>query len=69
MKNCCRRIKDNEKRRKAKWEPESSGLVLRIGHRASSNYYRVSETDQRLIFELERKKQLLNPFQKLLIDN
>lgn len=42
---------------------------MRIGHRTSSKYYRVYQTDQGLKFELELKNQLLKSFQKLLIDN
>jgi hypothetical protein len=41
MKKCCQRIRAKSKRRKAKWELESNGLVLRIGNRSSSNCYRV----------------------------
>lgn len=69
MEKCRRRIITKDKRRKANWDFESSGLVLRIGHRTSSKYYRVYQTDQGLKFELELKNQLLKSFQKLLIDN
>ena len=69
MEKCRRRVITKDKRRKANWDFESSGLVLRIGHRTSSKYYRVYHTDQGLKFELELKNQLLKSFQKLLIDN
>jgi hypothetical protein len=41
MEKCCQRIRAKSKKRKAKWGRESYGLVLRIGNRSSSNYYRV----------------------------
>jgi hypothetical protein len=57
------------KRRKAKWGLESNGLVLRIGNRSSSNYYRLYQKQNGLQFELELKNQLVKSFQKLLMDN
>jgi len=47
-------------------------LVLRIGSRSSSNYYRVYQKHnglQFLQFELELKNQLVKSFQKILFDN
>jgi hypothetical protein len=52
MEKCCQRVKAKDKRRKAEWDFEETGLVLRIGHRGSSKFYRVSENDQGLRFEL-----------------
>ena len=69
MEKCCLRIRAKSKRRKAKWELESNGLVLRIGNRSSSNYYRVYQKQNGLQFELELKNQLVKSFQKVLMDN
>jgi hypothetical protein len=69
MEKCSQRIRDKSKRRKVKWGLESSGLVLRIGNRSSSNYYRVYQKQNGLQFELELKNQLVKSFQKLLMDN
>lgn len=44
-------------------------MVLRIGNRSSSNYYRVYQKQNGLQFELELKNQLVKSFQKLLTDN
>ena len=55
MEKCCQRIRAKSKRKKAKWERESNGLVLRIGNRSSSNYYRVYQKQNGLQFELELK--------------
>ena len=69
MEKSCRRIHAKSKRRKANWRMESNGLVLRIGNRSSSNYYRVYQKSNGLQFELELKHQLVKSFQKLLFDN
>ncbi len=69
MEKCCKRVKTKDKRRKAEWSLESTGLVLRIGHRGSSKFYRVYETDKGLRFELELKKELAKSFQNLLMNN
>ena len=69
MEKCCQRIRLKSKRRKAKWELESNGLVLRIGNRSSSNYYRVYQKQNGLQFELELKNQVVKSFQKVLMDN
>ena len=63
MEKCCQRFKTKDKIRKAEWDLESAGLVLRIGHRGSSKFYRVYEND------LELKKELAKSFQKLLMNN
>jgi hypothetical protein len=59
MEKCRRRIITKDKRRKASWDFESSGLVLRIGHRTSSKYYRVYQTDQEYSLRLQVKSMLL----------
>lgn len=69
MEKCCQRVKTKDKRRKAEWDLESAGLVLRIGHRGSSKFYRVYENTKGLRFELELKKELAKSFQKLLMNN
>ena len=69
MEKSCQRIRDKSKRRKAHWGRESNALVLRIGNRSSSNYYRVYQKHNGLQFELELKNQLVKSFQKLLFDN
>lgn len=66
MEKCCQRVKTKDKRRKAGWNLESAGLVLRIGHRGSSKFYRVYENNKELRFKLELKKELAKSFQKLL---
>ena len=58
MEKCCQRVKAKDKRRKALWDLESAGLVLRIGHRGSSKFYRVYVNDKGLKFELELTKEL-----------
>ena len=69
MEKCCQRIRAKSKRRKAKWGRESNGLILKIGSRSSSNYYRVYQKSNGLEFELELKNELVKSFQKLLVDN
>jgi DNA relaxase NicK len=69
MEKCCQRIRAKSKKRKAKWGRESYGLVLRIGNRSSSNYYRVYQKQNGLQFELELKNQPVKSFQNLLMDN
>lgn len=66
---CSQRRRAKSKRRTAKWELELNGLVLRIGNRSSSNYYRVYQKQNELQFELELKSQLVKSFQKFLMDN
>ena len=46
-KNAVKEFKTKDKRRKAEWDLESAGLVLKIGHRCSSKFYRVYENDKR----------------------
>lgn len=67
-----RRIITKDKRRKASWEYEETGLVFRVGKRGNSRYYRVYEVDNDhhvkvLKFEFEfRPSRLLK---ELLMDN
>jgi hypothetical protein len=60
-----RRIVTKDKRRKARWEYEEKGLVLRVGKGGSSKYYWVYETNRGLKFEFEFKPS--ESFKKLLI--
>ena len=53
MEKCYQRVKTKDKRRKAKWDLESAGLILRIGHKRSSKFYRVYENAKGLRFEFE----------------
>jgi len=81
MENSCEKINAKSKRKKASWKQTSRGLIMRIGNRSNSNYYRVyektkqinsevySEMNQGLKFELELKNQLVKSFQKCLFTN
>ena len=69
MEECYQRIRAKSKKRKAKWELESNGLVLKIGNRFSSNYYRVYQKQTGSRFELELKNQVVKSFQKVLTNN
>ena len=81
MENSCEKVNAKSKRKEASWKPTSRGLILRIGNRSSSNYYRVyqktkginydaySEMNYGLKFELELKNQLVKSFQKFLFNN
>ena len=84
MKNSCEKINAKSKGKKASkasWKQTSKGVILRIGNRSNSNYYRVyqktkqinsevySEMNQGLKFELELKNQLVKSFQKCLFTN
>lgn len=73
--------KVDSKRKKASWKTTPRGLIMRIGNRSSSNYYRVyqktkrinydvySEVNHGLEFELELKNQLVKSFQQFLFAN
>ena len=67
-----RRVITKDKRRKANWEYEETGLVFRVGQRGSARYYRVYEVDndhhvKGLKFEFEfRPSRLLK---ELFMDN
>jgi len=41
MKKCCQKTYAKSKRRKSEWNINRKGLLLTIGSRSSSNYYRV----------------------------
>lgn len=69
MEKCCRRIDAKSKRKKATWARDNNALILKIGSRSSSNYYRVYQKINSLRFELELKHQLVKSFQKFLFDN
>jgi len=79
MENSCEKV--NAKSKKAVWKGTPKGLIMRIGNRPNSNYYRVyqktekidypiySEMNNGLKFELELKKQLVQSFQEFLFHN
>ena len=81
MKNSCEKVNAKSKRKKAVWKGTPKGLIMRIGNRPNSNYYRVyqktekidypiySEMNKGLKFELELKKQLVQSFQGFLFHN
>ena len=81
MENSCEKVNSKSKRKKASWKRTPRGLIMRIGNRSNSNYYRVyqktkkinydvySEMNKGLKFELELKNQLVKSFQKLLFTN
>ena len=81
MENSCEKVNAKSKRKKASWKRTSRGLILRIGNRSNSNYYRVyektkkrnhdvyDEMDRGVEFELELKNQLIKSFQKFLFKN
>jgi len=62
------KIVTKDKRKYAKWERNNKGLILRIGQRASDNYFRVYQNEtslkKGLSFELEIKNQTLLSFQE-----
>jgi hypothetical protein len=67
-----RRVITKNKRRKASWEYEETGLVLRVGKRGNSRYYRVYQIDtdhnfKGLKFEFEFKPSRL--LKELFMDN
>ena len=81
MENSCEKVNAKSKRKKASWKRTSRGLIMRIGNRSNSNYYRVyektkkinhdvyDEMDRGVEFELELKNQLIKSFQKFLFKN
>lgn len=67
-----RRVITKDKRRKASWEYEETGLVFRVGQRGNPRYYRVYQIDtdhnfKRLKFEFEFKPSTL--LKELFMDN
>jgi hypothetical protein len=66
MSNCCQKTFARSKKNIAEYTRNDQGLILRIGARKSSNYYRVYEVRDGLRFELEMKKPIIQDF--LLID-
>ena len=81
MENSCEKVNAKSKRKKASWKRTPRGLILRIGNRSNSNYYRVyqktkkinhgvyDEMNRGVEFELELKNQLIKSFQKFLFKN
>lgn len=73
MINSCEKILKKGTRKYAKWEQNNKGLILRIGQRASDNYFRVYQTNnfknKGLSFELEIKRQAIKGFQELFFSN
>lgn len=71
MQESCKSVREKYKRRHASWQRNSKGLILKIGKRTSSNYYRVYQKNRHpgLRFELEIKHKATQSFQKLLVDN
>jgi DNA relaxase NicK len=81
MENSCKKVNPKSKRKNAVWKGTSKGLIMGIGNRPNSNYYRVyqktekidcpihSEMNKGLKFELELKKQLVQSFQGFLFHN
>ena len=69
MQESCQKIHAKSKRRHASWHRNSKGLILKIGSRTSSNYYRVYQAPNELRFELEIKHKVVQSFQKYLFDN
>lgn len=81
MENSCEKVNANSKRKKAIWKGTPRGLIMRIGNRPNSNYYRVyqktkkidspvsSEMNKGLKFELELKTQLVQSFQEFFFHN
>lgn len=67
-----RRVITKDKRRKASWEYEETGLVFRVGQRGNARYYRVYQIDtdhnfKGLKFEFEFKPSRL--LKELFIQN
>jgi len=81
MENSCEKVNSKSKRKKASWKLTARGLIMRIGNRSNSSYYRVyqktkkinhgvyDEMNRGLKFELELKNQLIKSFQKFLFNN
>ena len=81
MENSCEKVNAKSKRKRASWKRTSRGLIMRIGNRSDSNYYRVyqktkkrnhgvyEEINRGLEFELELKNRLIKSFQELLFKN
>jgi DNA relaxase NicK len=81
MENSYEKVNAKSKRKKASWKRTSRGMIMRIGNRSNSNYYRVYEKTKKINhdvydeigrgveFELELKNQLIKSFQKLLFKN
>lgn len=71
MEKSCQKVRAKSKRRHASWHRNFKGLILKIGSRTSSNYYRMYKRKGQsgLKFELEIKHKPVQSFQKLFFDN
>jgi hypothetical protein len=62
IKNTCQKIKYQSIRNCVDWKQNKRGIILRIGARSSSHFYRVYSIDKDIKFELELKKKSSNNF-------
>lgn len=81
MKNSCKKISSEFRRKESSWNDSKKGLIMKIGNRPNSNYYRVYQKRKKIThdvyddmnygleFEMELKNQLIQSFQKLLFNN
>lgn len=68
MENSKQKVMAN-KLRKAEWYDSGAGLILKIGHRGSSHFYRVYHKINELEFEFEIKRKAATLFQDSLFSN
>ena len=65
MENSCEKINGKSKRKKASWKRTSRGLIMRIGNRSDSNYYRVyqktKKMDNNILFLANMEVKFLKP--------
>ena len=66
LNKCYQKTFARSKKNIAKYTRNNQGLILRIGSRKSSNYYRIYQTRDGLRFELEMKNQSLKSVQEFL---
>ena len=71
MDQCCQKILAKSKRRHASWSRNSKGLILKVGSRQSSNYFRVYRrpNGKDIRFELELTKSVVKNFEFYLFSN
>lgn len=69
MDHCCKKIHAQSKQKHASWLKNKKGLILKIGSRQSSNYYRVYQKSNGIEFELEIKKKVAKSVQEFLFTN
>lgn len=65
--SCTEKVRKTSKKLHISCNRNSDGSILRIGSRASSNYYRVYEKKNGLEFELEMKKEVVKSVQVLTV--